>query len=103
MAVIAEHHNPTSKIDAIDTWRNSGRMAVPTAAGNIIDLRIVTLYETTSVNGQPLDLLVEAQATTNDPTKQFGVIFSKTAPDKSKYSLPVLWKEDGTSGTGRWT
>ena len=77
-------------------------MAVPTAAGNIVDLHIVTMYETTSVNGQPLDLLIEAQATKNDPAKQFGVIFSETSPDRSKYSVPVLWREDGKSGIGLW-
>ena len=103
MTVIAEHHNPIGKTDSVDTWRKRRRMAVPTAAGTVVDLRIVTLYETTSVNGQPLDLLIEAQKTRNDPTKQFGVIFSETSPDRSKYTVPVLWKEDGKSGLGRWT
>ena len=102
MTVTAEHHNPIGKADSVDTWRKRRRMAVPTAAGNIVDLHIVTMYETTSVNGQPLDLLIEAQATKNDPAKQFGVIFSETSPDRSKYSVPVLWREDGKSGIGLW-
>ena len=102
MTIIAEHHNPVGKSDTVDTWRNRRRMSVPTAAGTIINLRIVTMYETTSVNGQPLDLLIEAQKTKNDPAKQFGVIFSETSPEWSKYAVPVLWREDGKSGVGRW-
>jgi len=77
-------------------------MPVPTADLSIIDLRIIAIYETTAVNGLPLDLLIDAQKTTNDPVKQFGVIFSDTPPDWSKYRIPVLWRKDGVSGVGRW-
>jgi hypothetical protein len=95
MTVISEHHDPIGKVDSVDIWRRRGRMTVPTAAGSVIDLRIVTMYETTSVNGQPLDLLIEAQKTKKDPAKQFGVIFSETSPNWSNYNLPVLWRELG--------
>ena len=102
MTVISEHHDPIGKADSVDTWRKRGRMVVPTAAGTVVDLRIVTMYETISVNGQPLDLLIEAQTTKNDPAKLFGVIFGEISPDRSKYKVPVLWKEDSKSGHGRW-
>jgi hypothetical protein len=72
------------------------------AAGHIIDLQIVAIYETTAVNGHPLDLLVEAKKTNNDPVKQFGVIFSSSPPDWSAYPMPLLWREDGKAGVGRW-
>ena len=103
MTAIAEHRNPVGKTDVVDTWRNRGRMPVPTSTGQIIDLHIVALYETTSVNGRPLDLLIEAQKSKSDPVKRFGVIFSKTAPDWSKYAIPVLWRKDNESGVGRWS
>jgi hypothetical protein len=102
MTAIAEHYNPVGKAETVDTWRKRGRMPVPTSEGHIIDLQIVAIYETTAVNSQRLDLLVEARKTNNDPVKQFGVIFSETPPDWSKYSVPVLWRQDGKSGVGRW-
>ena len=102
MTAIAEHRNPVGKTDIVDTWRERGRMPVPTAKGHIIDLYIVSLYETTAVNGRPLDLLIEAQKTRSDPVKRFGVIFGETPPDWSKYGIPVLWRKEGESGVGRW-
>jgi hypothetical protein len=102
MTAIAEHHNPVGRADTVDTWRKRDRMPVPTAAGHIIDLQIVVIYETTAVNGQPLDLLVEARKTNNAPVKQFGVIFSENQPDWSVYPMPLLWREDGKAGVGRW-
>jgi hypothetical protein len=102
MTAIAEHYNPIGKAEIIDTWRKRGRMPAPTAAGHIIDLQIVAIYETTAVNGQPLDLLVEAKKTNNAPVKQFGVIFSESPPDWSAYPMPLLWREDGKAGVGRW-
>ena len=102
MTAIAEHRNPVGKTDIVDTWRDRGRMPVPTSAGQIIDLHIVALYETTAVNGRPLDLLVEAQKSKSDPVKRFGVIFSETPPDWSNYAIPVLWRKDNESGVGRW-
>jgi hypothetical protein len=102
MTATAPHCNPVGKTNVIDTWRERGRMAVPSSKGGIIDLLIVAIYETTSVNGQPLDLLIDAQKTSNDAVKQFGVVFSATPPDWSKYRTPVLWREDNASGVGRW-
>ena len=102
MTEIAEHVDPVGKAEAVAVWRRRMRMSVPTAAGHILDLRIVTIYETSSVNGQPLDLLIDAQKTKNDPVKQFGVIFGDNPPDWSKYSIPVLWRKEGVSGIGRW-
>jgi len=102
VTAIAEHRNPVGKVDVLDTWRKRGRMPVPTSAGQIIDLQIVTIYETTAVNGRPLDLLIEAQKTKSDPVKTFGVIFSETPPDWSKYGIPVLWRKEDESGVGRW-
>jgi len=102
MTAAPEHGNPVGKVETVDTWRKRGRMPAPAAAGHIIDLQIVTIYETTAVNGQPLDLLVEAKKTNNDPVKQFGVIFGEISPDWSKYGIPVLWRQDGKSGVGRW-
>ena len=102
MTAIAEHRNPVGKTDIVDTWRERGRMPVPTSAGQIIDLHIVALYETSKVNGLPLDLLIEAQTSRSDPVKKFGVIFSNKLPDWSKYPIPVLWRKDNESGVGRW-
>ncbi len=62
MAVIPEHETPKTKQDCIDTWRNSGRIGVPGKSGGVIDLLIVSLYETTSVNGLPLDALLACGA-----------------------------------------
>jgi hypothetical protein len=102
MTAIAEHYNPVGKAEIVDTWRKRGRMPAPTAAGHIIDLQVVAIYETTAVNGRPLDLLVEAKKTNNDDVKRFGVIFSDSPPDWSKYTIPVLWRENGKAGVGRW-
>jgi hypothetical protein len=102
MTATAEHYNPVGKTETVDTWRKRGRMPVPTVEGFIIDLQIVAIYETTAVKGLPLDLLVDAKKTNNDPVKQFGVIFSENPPDWSKYGIPVLWRQEGKSGVGRW-
>ena len=102
MTAVAEHYNPVGKSETVETWRKRMRMPVPTAEGFILDLRIVVIYEATSVNGLPLDLLIEAQTTVNDPIKQFGVLFSSTPPDWGEYGIPVLWREDGKAGVGRW-
>ena len=102
MTELVKNYNPIGKAETLDVWRQRMRMPVPTAAGRILDLRIVTIYETTTVNGQPLDLLIGAQKTTNDPVKQFGVIFSESPPDWSKYGIPLLWCSEGVSSVGRW-
>ena len=70
--------------------------------GLILDLQIVALYETSTVNGLPLDLLIDAQKSKNDPVKQFGVVFSDSPPDWSKYRIPVLWCSEGVPGVGQW-
>ena len=77
-------------------------MAVPTAAGTITDVLIVRLFETTAVNGLPLDALIEGQVAINAPIKRFGVVFGSAPPDWPAYGLPVLWLQDGESGMGRW-
>jgi hypothetical protein len=102
MTAAAEHHSPVGKADTIDTWKARRRMPVPTAAGYILELHIVSLYETLSANGLPLDLLISAQKTRSDPVKQFGVLFSQKPPEWQKYDIPVLWLRDGGSGLGRW-
>ena len=102
MTELVKHYNPTGKAETLEVWRQRMRMPVPTAAGQILDLRIVTIYETTSVNGLPLDLLIDAQKTRSDPVKRFGVIFSESPPDWSKYGIPVLWRKEGVAGVGRW-
>jgi hypothetical protein len=78
------------------------RMPVPTKACKILDVRIVSLYETTSVNGMPLDALVEARITEEKPSVQFGVIFSAAPPDWDKYGIPILWIDDRRINIGRW-
>ena len=102
MTEIAEHFDPVSKAEAIPVWRKRMRMPVPTAEGLIMDVRIINIYETTSVNGMPLDLLIEARKSSGDLVKRFGVIFSESPPDWSKYSIPVLWRRESTPGVGRW-
>jgi hypothetical protein len=102
MTELVKHYNPIGKAETLDVWRRRMRMPVPTAKGHIVDLRIVAIYETTAINGQPLDLLIDAQKTKNDPVKQFGVIFSESPPDWSKYGIPVLWHSEGVSGVGKW-
>ena len=77
-------------------------MSVPSRDGRIIDLIIVKIYETTAVNSLPLDLLIEAHRTVDDPPRQFGVLFSAIPPDWAAYDIPVLWRQDGKAGVGRW-
>ena len=102
MTELVKHCNPIGKAETLKVWRSRMRMPVPTAAGHILDLRILTIYETTPINGLPLDLLIDAQKTQNDPVKQFGVIFRESPPDWSKYGIPVLWQSEGLQGMGRW-
>lgn len=102
MTELVKHSNPIGKSETLEVWRRRMRMPVPTAAGDILDLRIVSLYETSAVNGQPLDFLIDAQKTKNDPVKQFGVIFSEDPPDWSRYGIPVLWCRESISDVGRW-
>ena len=102
MTELVKHFNPTGKAETLKVWRQRMRMPVPTAAGHILDLRIVTIYETITVNGLPLDLLIDAQRSKNDPVKRFGVVFSESQPDRSRYAIPVLWQKEGVSGVGRW-
>ena len=99
---IPEHYDPIGKAQSIEFWRRRGRLPVPSLAGMIVDLVIVSLYETTAVDGLPLDCLIEAQKTVNETPKQFGVVFSANPPDWHKYKIPVLWRKDGISGVGRW-
>ena len=72
MTEFAEHYNPVGKAEALKVWRRRMRTPVPTAAGDISDLRILAIYETTSVNGLPLDLLIDAQKIDSEPVNQFG-------------------------------
>ena len=67
MSAQVEHYNPIGKTDSLDTWRKRMRIPVPTKTGNIVDVRIATLYETTNVNGLPLDALVEGQIVKDKP------------------------------------
>lgn len=97
---VPEHQSPVGKAQCIETWRARRRLSVPSADGGIVDLIIVSIYETTAVDGLPLDALIDAQKTLNDPVKQFGVVFGATPPDWSQYKIPVLWIKDG--GSGRW-
>ncbi len=60
MTEIAEHYDPIGKAKTLEVWRKRMRMPVPTAEGHISDLRILAIYETTSVIGLPLDLLIGA-------------------------------------------
>ena len=76
------HHTPIGKAECIAIWRSRGRMAVPTSKGAIADVLIVRLFETTSVNGLPLDALVEAHVAINAPVKRFGVVFGDTPPSR---------------------
>jgi hypothetical protein len=102
MTETAEHYSPNGKAETLEVWRRRMRMPVPTAEGHISDLRILAIYETTSVNGLPLDLLIDARKSDSDPVKQFGVIFSGNPPDWSKYGIPVLWRREGVADVGRW-
>lgn len=102
MTELVKHANPIGKAETLEVWRQRMRMPVPTADGQILDLRILTIYETTAINGLPLDVLIDAQKTRNDPVKQFGVIFSECPPDWPSYGIPVLWCSDGVPGVGRW-
>ena len=101
MAVLSEHAEPIGKEDSLDTWRKRGRMPIPSRDGRIIDLIIVAIYETTAVNGLPLDLLIEVRKTVSDPVKRFGVILSENPPDWASYHIPILWREDNKAGVGR--
>ena len=102
MDAVPAHDSPVGKEQILATWRKRMRLPVPTGEGNIIDLQIATIHETGKINGLPLDLLINAQKTRNDPVKQFGVIFSDTPPDRRKYGIPFLWRQEGTPDVGRW-
>jgi len=102
MSTQAEHYNPIGKADSLDTWRKRMRIPVPTKAGNIVDVRIVALYETTNVNGLPLDALVEGQIVKDKPVVQFGVVFSSQPPDWDANGIPILWIDDSRINIGRW-
>ena len=96
MTALPSHVTPTTKQDCIDTWQARGRIPVPSKAGKILDVLIVHLYEAATVDGQALDLLVEARPTHHSPMKRFGIIFSNSKPI-GKYPIPVLWWPFGDS------
>ena len=102
MDAVAAHDSPVGKEQTLATWRKRMRMPVPTGEGRIVDLQILAIYETSKVNGLPLDLLIDAQKTRHDPVKQFGVIFSDTPPEWEKYGMPILWRQESISDVGRW-
>lgn len=87
-----------SKRDHLDTWQASGRIPVPTRDGGFMDLLLVNVFETTSLNGLPLDLFIEARATTRAPMRRFGVLFADSPP-QDKYPVPLLWIRQGM---GHW-
>lgn len=98
MSVLPPHIKPTTREDCIDTWRSKGRIAVPSRKGQLMDMGIVHFYECGSVDGMPLDLLIEARATKRAPLKRFGVVFADDRP-LDDYPIPVLWVREGT---GSW-
>ena len=99
---IPEHYNPIGKGQTLAQWRKRMRMPVLNRQNVIVDLIIVRIYEVTAVNGRPLDLLIEARKTKDDPSIQFGVIFSKLPPSRHDYGIPILWREEDRAGLGRW-
>ncbi|MEH6637323.1 MAG: hypothetical protein V7700_17520 [Halioglobus sp.] len=98
MTALAPHIAPSTKQDHLDAWRTRGRISVPTRKGRILDLLVERIYETTAVDGLPLDLLVEARATHQAELKRFGVVFAEVKP-LDNYPLPVLWINDAV---GSW-
>ncbi len=66
MTELAEHYNPIGKAEILEVWRRRMRMPVPTLEGYIVDLRILAIYETTAVNGLPLDLVFTLDALTEN-------------------------------------
>ena len=102
MTAQPQHLQPVGKQDTLDTWRQGMRMPAPTRPGDILEVKILALYETTRVNGLPLDALVEAQATVESNPVRFGVIFSSSPPDWDAYPIPVLWIDVELVGVGRW-
>ena len=99
MTELVKHYNPIGK------GRNPGCLApanvyrASTAAGHILDLRIVTIYETTAINGLPLDFLIAAQKT-RTILKQFGVIFSESPRTGLNTASRCFWYGEGISR--RW-
>ena len=87
MTAQPEHYNPIGKQDTLDTWRKRMRMPVPTKACHILDVRIVALYKTSSINELPLDVLIEACITEDKAPVQLGVIFSPSPPDWDQYGI----------------
>ena len=92
------HHQPVTPEECRATWKSRGRIPVPTRKGRIMDMAIERLYECSSVNGLPLDLLLDARASKRAPLKTFGVIFSDRQPVED-YPIPVLWVNEGK---GTW-
>jgi hypothetical protein len=82
--------NPATPQDYLDAWRTGTPISVPSRSGKRLGLTIERVYETTRVNGLPLDLLIEARASKRAPPRQFGVIFSDAAP-RQDYPIEVLW------------
>jgi hypothetical protein len=76
-------------------------MPVLTKACHTLDIRIVALYEIISVNGLPLDALVEARITEEKLPIPFGVLFSLAPTDWDRYGIPILWIEDSRPNVGR--
>jgi hypothetical protein len=74
---IPQPYNPVGKAQTLAVWRKRNRIPIPTLEGLIVDLIIVSITETTAVNGLPLECLLETQTTTDAPVKSFGVIFSE--------------------------
>ena len=102
MPAQAEHQSPIGKTDTLDTWRKRMRIPVPSKAGGIVDVQIAALYETTTMNGLPLDALIEGRTTKDKPLAQFGVVFSSRPPEWDAYGIPVLWIDDTQANVGRW-
>ena len=102
MPAQAEHQSPIGKTDTLDTWRKRMCIPVPSKAGDIVVVRIVALYETKTMNGLPLDALVEGRTTKDKPLTQFGVVFSSRPPEWDAYVIPVLWIDDTQTNVGRW-
>jgi hypothetical protein len=66
MTELVKQYNPVGKAETFDVWRPTMHMPVPSAADQILDLRIFSIDESAVFIGLQLVPLIDAQKTKND-------------------------------------
>ena len=90
MAVVAQHVDPVSKEDCIDTWKRFLKLSAPSRNKRILTLHIEHWADTSRFDGKPLDALLWVRPTIDVPSEIIGLRFSDQMPDE-RYPIRVLW------------